>query len=79
MKNINKKILLISLILIISCSLPLVWSNNLNNEGFLPESVYRMDCCPSTYTTKQGCLCYLNNESEIINTRGGNKTCGGSI
>ena len=49
MKNINKKIILLSLILIISCSLPLpVWSYNVDNEGFLPESVDRMDCCPST-------------------------------
>ena len=79
MKTINKKIILISLILIISCSLPLVYTYNLNKEGFLPESKYMPECCPSTYTTSRGCLCYLNNESNIIDSRGGNKTCGGSI
>ena len=79
MKSINKKIILVSLILIISCSLPIVYEYKLNKEGFLPDSKYMPECCPSTYTTSNGCLCYLNNEREIINSRGGNKSCGGSI
>ena len=79
MKSINKKIILISLILIISCSLPLVYTYNLNKEGFLSESKYMPECCPSDYSTSRGCLCNFNGESDIIITRGGNKSYGGSI
>ena len=34
-------------------------------------------CCPSTYSTSQGCICATEDQMEYLNARGGNRTdCG---
>lgn len=40
---------------------------------YLTYSKFEPECCPSPYTTSHGCLCYDNNEDELIITRGNNR------
>jgi hypothetical protein len=44
-----------------------------NSIDFLGESIFRPECCPSTYTTSSGCLCMFARENELLWTRGGNR------
>ena len=33
-----------------------------------------LNCCPSTWSTDRGCVCFSEEQREFINTRGGNRT-----
>ena len=78
MQTINKYILSVSLIVLISASSCLV--NNEKYESFegqidmLATSNFKPECCPNVYTTSHGCLCNDNYEHEEIIGRGGNRT-----
>jgi hypothetical protein len=78
MKSFNKKVLIVSLFLLIACFLPLVKKYNVENFDskidYLVDSTFKPECCPSVYTSSIGCLCNKNNEFEVITTRGGNRT-----
>lgn len=39
----------------------------------LTTSTFKPECCPSTYTTSHGCLCYEPKNYGLIVTRGGNR------
>ena len=41
--------------------------------SMLSENRVSADCCPSTYTTSNGCVCMTKDQLEQINTRGGNR------
>lgn len=36
------------------------------------DATFKPECCPSTYTSSSGCLCYEPSNFNIIATRGGN-------
>jgi hypothetical protein len=44
-----------------------------SNMSMLSENHVSADCCPSTYTTSNGCVCLTQDQLEQINTRGGNR------
>ena len=39
---------------------------------FFETTQFKPECCPSTYTSSSGCLCYEPSNFNIIATRGGN-------
>jgi len=36
------------------------------------DATFKPECCPSTYTSSSGCLCYESNNFNLLATRGGN-------
>jgi hypothetical protein len=32
------------------------------------------ECCPSTYSTSNGCVCLSKDQLEVLESRGGNRT-----
>ena len=56
-------------------------NNNLIQNKKMPEqldlltySTFSPDCCPSVYSSSNGCLCDNHNEFSAITTRGGNRS-----
>jgi hypothetical protein len=41
--------------------------------SILAENKVSPECCPSAYTTSNGCVCLTNDQLESIKTRGGNR------
>lgn len=44
------------------------------NMSMLNENRVSADCCPSTYTTSNGCVCLANEQLQLMKSRGGNRT-----
>ena len=42
--------------------------------SMLGENRVSPDCCPSSYTTSNGCVCLTNEQLDDIRNRGGNRT-----
>ena len=36
------------------------------------DASFKPECCPSTYTTSSGCLCYESKNFDLLASRGGN-------
>jgi hypothetical protein len=51
---------------------------NGNPEGsslsMFERNVISPDCCPSTYSTSNGCVCLTKDQLEQMRSRGGNRT-----
>lgn len=43
-----------------------------NKDPFV-LSTFKPECCPSTYSTSQGCLCINETNYGILTSRGGNR------
>lgn len=43
-----------------------------NNDPFV-KSTFKPECCPSTYSTSQGCLCLDETIHGLLASRGGNR------
>jgi hypothetical protein len=67
-----------------------IYSDLEKNEGGpipLPEdellifdqNKFSPDCCPSTYSTGEGCLCASPEQMKYLNERGGNRTLNGEF
>ena len=41
---------------------------------FLARNKVDRDCCPSTYSTSNGCVCITPDQKDMLNGRGGNRT-----
>jgi len=41
---------------------------------FFSENKFSADCCPSTYSSADGCLCASPEQMKYLNERGGNRT-----
>jgi hypothetical protein len=44
-----------------------------SNLSFLSENRMSADCCPSTYSSSNGCACLTAEQLEMMNSRGGNR------
>ena len=44
-----------------------------SNLSFLSENRMSADCCPSTYSSSNGCACLTAEQLEMMHTRGGNR------
>ena len=44
------------------------------NMSILNENRVSTDCCPSTYSTSNGCVCLANEQLQLMHSRGGNRT-----
>lgn len=42
--------------------------------SMLAENRVSSDCCPSNYSTSNGCVCLTNEQLDVIRSRGGNRT-----
>ena len=42
--------------------------------SMLSENRVSPDCCPSSYTTSNGCVCLANEQLDAIRSRGGNRS-----
>ena len=42
---------------------------------FFDNIEFKPDCCPSTYSSSQGCACLCPQQINYLNSRGGNRTC----
>lgn len=76
MKQFNKKIILLSLLIVIVVSSPIVMGRREGFESkidFLRSSTFKPECCPNVYTNSSGCLCNTNGEHALLITRGGNR------
>ena len=47
-----------------------------NDLFFLTETVAKPECCPSTYSNSQGCLCATPEQNNFLNQRGDNRSYG---
>jgi hypothetical protein len=44
-----------------------------NEMAFFDKTVFRPDCCPSTYTSSSGCACMTPEQMKFLGLRGGNR------
>ena len=44
-----------------------------SNISMFSENDSSSKCCPSAYSTSNGCLCVSKNQMEFLNSRGGNR------
>lgn len=56
-----------------SFSLDEAMSHN-ESMNVLKEQEFSMDCCPSMYTNEDGCLCEVDELTEMLKNRGFNHT-----
>ena len=48
-------------------------NSNPDKLTILDDSKFKPECCPSTYSSSNGCLCLDGDEEKMLETRGGNK------
>jgi len=46
---------------------------------FFKDNKFSPDCCPSDYSTSDGCLCAAPEQMKYLNERGGNRTLSGEF
>ena len=44
------------------------------NMLFFKNNAFKPECCPSTYSSSNGCACTSDKQIEYLNQRGGNRT-----
>ncbi len=44
------------------------------NMLFFKNNSFKPECCPSTYSSSNGCACTSDDQIEYLNQRGGNRT-----
>jgi hypothetical protein len=44
------------------------------NMLFFKNNAFKPECCPSTYSSSQGCACTSSDQVNYLNQRGGNRT-----
>ena len=44
------------------------------SDRVMKECEFSLDCCPSLYSNDRGCMCMDKQVSEVLSTRGYNKT-----
>ena len=84
--KITLKLCLLATLIIILASHILLSPNTLTNIEsmknvnsnpekltMLDDSKFKPECCPSTYSSSNGCLCLDGDEEKMLETRGGNK------
>ena len=47
-------------------------NENMNTTLFFDDTKFDAKCCPSTYTSSNGCACMSDVQKRTIETRGGN-------
>ena len=47
-----------------------------NEKFFLTETIAKPECCPSTYSNSQGCLCMTPEQNDFLNERANNRSYG---
>ena len=47
---------------------------NSGKLAYFADTAQSPDCCPSTYTGSDGCVCLSTEQAEYLNMRGGNRT-----
>jgi hypothetical protein len=50
-----------------------------NEMAFFDKTVFRPDCCPSTYTSSSGCACMTPEQMKFLGQRGGNRVLDGNL